>query len=328
MVPTVAAILPVGYSMRAPTAADAPAVAQLIAACELAETGTASMATEELLGDWKGMDLAENAVLVTAPGGGVAAYADLLHRSYVSVAVYGHVHPEHRGRGLGACLVRWGEEWTRSRMERAPTGARVEVRHYLRHSNEPARRLLESLGYAPVRAVYVMTAALDQAPPEPEWPEGIRARGFVPGQDERATFEAYEEASREMWGRPRGTFERWMEWMRHSDPTLLFIAEDPGRGEIAGVCACSAVAGRGDVGGLRVRQAWRRRGLGLALLRHAFGEFYRRGLREVRLSVDAASPTGAPRLYARAGMHVAESYVIHQKELRPGKDLGLQAGTG
>jgi hypothetical protein len=42
------------------------------------------------------------------------------------------------------------------------------------------------------------------------------------------------------------------------------------------------------------------------------------GVREVGLSVDAESITGAPRLYGRAGMRVSESY--YQKELRPGCD--------
>jgi len=60
-------------------------------------------------------------------------------------------------------------------------------------------------------------------------------------------------------------------------------------------------------------------GRGVALLRHAFGEFYRRGVRKVGLSVDAASATVAPRLYGGAGMQVEESYVLYQKELRPGR---------
>jgi GNAT superfamily N-acetyltransferase len=45
-------------------------------------------------------------VVVTAPDGRVAGYADVLDRSYVSVSVYGYVHPEHRGRGVGTYLVR------------------------------------------------------------------------------------------------------------------------------------------------------------------------------------------------------------------------------
>jgi mycothiol synthase len=69
-----------------------------------------------------------------------------------------------------------------------------------------------------------------------------------------------------------------------------------------------------------VRRPWRGRGLGLALLRHALGELYRRGVREVGLSVDAESITGAPRLYGRAGLRVSSSYALFQKELRPGRE--------
>jgi ribosomal protein S18 acetylase RimI-like enzyme len=74
-----------------------------------------------------------------------------------------------------------------------------------------------------------------------------------------------------------------------------------------------------------VRRPWRNRGLGLALLRHAFAEFQRRGVRKVSLSVDAESITGAPRLYGRAGMRVRESYAIYLKELRPGTDLSVRS---
>jgi len=309
-----------GYFTRPPTSDDAPAVAELIAACERVDAGRAEMTLEELRAEWQEGDLAEHAVVVVTPGGDVAAYASLTHLCYVRVSVYGYVAPAHRGRGLGAGLVRWGEQWTQTRLERAPAGSRIVVRHYPRATNRAAGQLLESLGYRPVRGVYGMAVEWDSSPPGPEWPEGVHVRDFVPGADEEATFEAYEEASRDMWGRPPSTIENWVHYTRHSDPTLVFIAEEEPSGEIVGVEVCSLVAGRGEVGGLRVRRAWRRRGIGLALLRHAFGEFYRRGAREARLSVDAESPTNAPRLYARAGMHVAENYMVYQKELRVGTD--------
>ena len=40
------------------------------------------------------------------------------------------------------------------------------------------------------------------------------------------------------------------------------------------------------------------------------------------LGVDAASPTGATRLYEKAGLRVVHEYAIFQKELRPGRDPG------
>ncbi len=54
------------------------------------------------------------------------------------------------------------------------------------------------------------------------------------------------------------------------------------------------------------------------MLHHTFAAFYRRGIRAIGLSVDSESATGAPRLYARAGMRVTEEYLLHRKELRPG----------
>ena len=171
-----------------------------------------------------------------------------------------------------------------------------------------------------------MSVELVQAPPPPEWPEGIGVRAYLPEQDGHAVYEAVEDAFRDVWGRPRGTFERFSGFTRQEgfDPGLWFLAE--GDGEITGACLCKAVTGRGEVDVVAVRPPWRNRGLGLALLRHAFGEFYRRSVREVGLSVDAESTTGAPRLYDRAGMRVAESYVLYQKELRQGRGVSEAHG--
>ena len=68
---------------------------------------------------------------------------------------------------------------------------------------------------------------------------------------------------------------------------------------------------------------WRKRGLGLALLRQAFAEFYRHGWTQVGLDVDSESETGATRLYERAGMRVApgHAYAVYRKELRPGTEF-------
>jgi mycothiol synthase len=303
--------------VRAPTVDDAEAVTEVISACELAESGRTETTVELLMGDWRGIEPSQEALVVTAPDGSVAAYADVLNRSFVSVSVYGYVHPEHRGRGVGSYLIRWGEEWTRERMGRAPSGTRVVVQHYIITSNAPARRLLETFGYSAVRGYYRMSVELEQAPPPPAWPEGIRVRAFVPGHDEHAAYQAVEEAFRDLWGRPRGTFERFVGFTRQEgfDPRLWFLAESDG--EIAGACLCKIVAGRGEVDVVAVRHPWRKRGLGLALLHNACAEFYRRGVREVGLSVDAESTTGAPRLYGRAGMRVAQSYVLYQTELSP-----------
>lgn len=63
------------------------------------------------------------------PGGGVAGYADVVNRAFVTLTVYGYVRPAHRGLGIGAWLVRWGEDWMWARLGSAPEGAGVVVRH-------------------------------------------------------------------------------------------------------------------------------------------------------------------------------------------------------
>jgi ribosomal protein S18 acetylase RimI-like enzyme len=73
--------------------------------------------------------------------------------------------------------------------------------------------------------------------------------------------------------------------------------------------------GVGWVGILGVRRQWRRRGLGRALLLKALQEFRSRGFREVGLGVDAASLTGATRLYESVGMRVTAQFDIYEKQL-------------
>ena len=57
----------------------------------------------------------------------------------------------------------------------------------------------------------------------------------------------------------------------------------------------------------------------MALLRQAAITFQQRGLDRMVLGVDAESPTGATRLYERAGMHLTQRHATYLKELRPGR---------
>lgn len=79
--------------------------------------------------------------------------------------------------------------------------------------------------------------------------------------------------------------------------------------------------GIGWVRTLGVRRPWRKKGLGLALLQYSFGEFYKRGKSTIGLGVDASNPTGATRLYQRAGMYIASEFVTYEKELRASRSL-------
>jgi ribosomal protein S18 acetylase RimI-like enzyme len=69
----------------------------------------------------------------------------------------------------------------------------------------------------------------------------------------------------------------------------------------------------GEVSTLGVRGPWRRNGLGIALLRHSFAEFYRLGKRRVILGVDSQNLMDAPRLYECAAIHIDMQYDAYQK---------------
>jgi ribosomal protein S18 acetylase RimI-like enzyme len=64
---------------------------------------------------------------------------------------------------------------------------------------------------------------------------------------------------------------------------------------------------------LGVLPEYRQRGLGQALLQHTFAEFARRGFTAVGLGVDAENPTGAVRVYERAGMRVERTNLVFEK---------------
>ena len=55
----------------------------------------------------------------------------------------------------------------------------------------------------------------------------------------------------------------------------------------------------------------------LRVARSAFEELRRRRIPRAELSVDSQNPTGARRVYERAGMHVAYAWELWEKELRP-----------
>jgi len=315
--------LPSGYRSRPATLADAAGVAAAISAVEAAHGHGTATTVESLRTEWEPVDLEAESVLIEASDGTVVAYADVLNHAFVSVNVYAYVHPKYTGRGLGRFLMRWGEQWALAHSDQAPAEAQVDVRQFIVAQDSAAQELLQAHGYEAVRSTWVMQIVLDEEPPEPEWPEGIRQAPYRPGVDERDVFETVESAFQDVWGRPANTFDNFQGYAEtqrsHTDLWIVARAED---GRAAGTCLGEHSDGHGWISSVGVRREYRGRGLGLALLHACFGTFYLRGVRDIRLSVDAESLTGAPRLYERAGMHPLSTYILHRKILRPGVDFG------
>jgi len=305
------------YSLRPPTRADAVLVVDIMNTCQAALGDEPDMSVEELLKDWAGADLDDEAVLVVGPDGQVVGFADLMNRRYVQVNVYAYALPGSYQAAVFDRLRLWGETWAASHKHLGEGVEQTEVHFFRRANDEAACVALKSAGYENVRTHYVMAAELIEAPPEPVWPEGVSVRTYRPGEDDDAVFLGGEESFQDMWNRPPSTKERWLQPAQAEsfDPTLWFLPNDTTTGDVCGVCLCSVVAGVGEVDILGIRRPWRRQGLGLALLQHAFAVFWQRGVRTARLTVDASSPTGAPRLYERAGFRVEKQYARYMKRV-------------
>jgi mycothiol synthase len=207
--------------------------------------------------------------------------------------------------------------WLEQRFrERADGADGALLRFFVWSPDEPLKQLLERSGYQLIRHSYRMRIDFSGDLPEPEWPEGIIVR-TVTDDDTDAVYATHQESFEDSWEHTRTPRDEWEHWLRSSDefdPTLWFLAEEAG--EPAGVLfgkPQEAEEGLGWVSVLGVRRPWRRRGLGRALLIHAFHEFRRRGFVAVALGVDASSLTGAVRLYENAGMHVARRADFYEK---------------
>jgi mycothiol synthase len=299
---------PEGLNVRRVTVADAPAIDELVTAADVAVQGWSESSESELLGWWRMMDLEHNSWLLH-DGETVAAYAvGFAHGD--TLELDGFVHPDQQGRGLGAWLVAKVEE-------RARELGLPKLYAFSLAGDKRAHQLFEQFGMLELRRYYRMMIELDGPPPAPEWPQGLNVETFKP-EDAKAFHDATTEAFEDEWNFVAMPFEEWRE-MRFVkdpdfDPTLWFIVREGD--EIAAVMRNEPDrSGAGFVGLIGVRKPWRKRGIALALLRHAFAEFYRRGKRSVALGVDAENPTGATRLYERAGMHVAFEAVVYGKDI-------------
>jgi ribosomal protein S18 acetylase RimI-like enzyme len=183
--------------------------------------------------------------------------------------------------------------------------------------DEPTKQLLEACGYRLIRHFYRMRIDFDGDLPEPRWPPGMTVRTAT-REDAQLAYDVQEETFEDTWEHSRMPFEVWKHVMLSDawfDPTLWFLVE---RDEPAAVAICrehDGEKGLGWISVLGVRDQWRRQGVGRSLLLHCFHEFRRRGFHAAALGVDAASLTGANKLYESAGMRVVRRSDVYERAI-------------
>jgi mycothiol synthase len=332
-------ILPEGFTARGATFEDVEAAMRLFNRWSNAVIGRDDFdGPESIRNEWEtpGVDPARDIRLVFAPNGDLAGHIEVWTNAVPPVRpeLWARVDPEYQGMGIATWLMQWAEGRALEALPRVPDELRFVTRVGVYRQDEKARKLFENMGYRYVRSLYHMLIEMDAPAPEPQFPVGITIRTYHPETDSEVVYRADTDAFRDHFGFVDEPFEKGLKkWKRrweqgNCDPSLMFIAIDGPSGEIAAVNLCRPISyydsERGWVGSIGVRRPWRKRGLGLALLRHAFNEFYRRGKHKVGLGVDAQNLTGALRLYESAGMHVDQAFDRYEKELRPGTEISVQ----
>jgi mycothiol synthase len=326
--------LPAGYTVRSATTDDIDTIAVAINTYTTRLVGEALYPPQYIRGflTTPGFDLANSCKLVFSPSNSVAGLALVMdiQTPHVQVMGWGVVPEAEQGNGIGSALHSWIEPRSREAIAKAPDDARVFLMQNLFDQDKPGKAFLNQYGYQQTRHFWRMVTALDDTPQPPTWPEGIVVRNVDLRENLEAPSRALDEAFSDHYGHVAGDFEQKLERQRHNlkndsnySPDLSFVAMDGDK--IAAVCTCSPQSGvdttTGYVNSLGVLRPWRKRGLGLALLHHAFGVFKQKGKIGAALHVDAQSLTGATRLYEKAGMQVDQLSHEYQLELRPGIDL-------
>ena len=181
----------------------------------------------------------------------------------------------------------------------------------------PLWSLVERSGFTHSRDVLRMWRLLDGDLPEPSWPEGVQVRTYADTDGERV--QALLDAQYGAWDEEyvRMSHLDWLTFMTahdEFDPALWFLVERDGE-----LVACALHwkehKGRGWVKDIVVEESERGRGLGKALLHHAFRVYAARGADRVGLKVDSTNPTGAPQLYEKVGFAVDQRQAIWTKAL-------------
>ncbi len=316
------------WTLLPPTVDDLPSALEMFNLCSLKMVGTADLKYDVILNEWTAphMNLAEDVRIAVLPDGQVVGAMEVWNSSpYVRSWLWGRVHPAYEGQGIGTDLLHWGEARARENVAKAERDTHITMQLGT-YPNPLAEALFGQEGFTHIRYSFTMKRTMTGPPEPPEVPQGIVIRPIRAPEEYEAIHRAETEAFRDHWGYILRPFEASFRDLMHSvsdpthDPSLWYVAIDGD--DVAGLILCKMhLEETAWITIVAVRKPWRKRGLGLALLYHAFGEIYRRGQRTIQLDVDAENLTGALRLYQRAGMDVYRQFALYEKVIREGREI-------
>lgn len=291
-------VLPEGYTSRQFTMSDAPAVFELMAACELADLGSVEIELADITSDWTSSSYSFDDGIGVYAGDELVAYTERMRRDRGD----GAVHPDHRGRGLGTALAGWLAQRAAEYGDPA-IGIPYPV-------DSAGDRLLAELGWQPRWNSWILALPAGAQIEARALPDGYQIRAAEPSDYESA-WHVVEDAFLEWSERDKEPYDDWAHAIFERDgfePWQLRVALDDSATVVGAAVLIMADEGRdGYIDKLAVRGDQRNRGLAQALLADAFAIAREHGAVTSTLSTD--SRTGALSLYEKVGMVITSNWV-------------------
>lgn len=232
------------------------------------------------------------------------------------------VHPEHRDSTLDAEIIAWGE--ARMREVSRDRGVRVQLRSGTRTDQAERLAVLEQHGFVLNRYFLRMARSLHEPMPEPQLPPGFTIRPINGTGEAAAWIDMFNLSFIDHWNHHDKTVDERLHWMREAqyngERDLVAVAPD---GTLAAFAFCGIYeeenkrTGRNEgwVNLLGTRRGYRNIGLGRAILLAGMQRLKADGADAAVLGVDAASLTGATRLYESVGFKSVLQFVNYVKDV-------------
>ncbi|CAN5817811.1 GNAT family N-acetyltransferase [soil metagenome] len=309
--------LPETYRRRPANLGDLQEVTDFYNACEIDEFGEPDYEVEEVEEEWSGLDLARDVQLVESATGEITGSMTVFPRGRGVFDVSGYVHPQHQNRGIGGYIVEWSEWRALLDFAEPSEDGSLLVRNWVAGSNPPAGQLLRDSGYRQVKRFSRMQIELSTEPATPALPHGIELLELDLDRDIESVYEVVDESFAEHWSGSLRTFESWKKYALGTGFDASLWSQAVRHGQKVGVAIGRNQSGYGWIQWVGVLKNERGKGLGSALMKHQFHQFWKLGVRSIGLGVDSENTTGALDLYLKARMRMKRNHDAFEKKLLP-----------
>ena len=318
--------MPVTYRPLSDSDSDYDALARLLNMASIVDGRAQHQVGEEIRQDFEShpVDLANHTLAAWHDDQLVGAvYAFYLPSEVREVRCYlfGAVHPDQRGIGIGRRLMEWGLERGTELLKTSGNDLPKYLRVDVSRMNTSAIRLLERFGLEPIRYFADLRADLNEPTPAPRPSAGFRIVPWDLNRNEEARA-VKNAAFMDHWGSTPTAPEWWATQTSGfgSRPDWSYFAvNDDDR--IIGHLITHRFENDDELLGAKYAwidnigtlAEWRGRGIASQLIATALAKYREEGMQFAALDVDSDNPTGAYHLYESLGFRPWREFVHYQR---------------